>query len=881
MRLTPFLGHPPPWPAPDPAQWQALADTLPCDRETLVDMLWQLNAPASLQGLACLISTLPALVVTACEQGLLGQEHAQAWLAFQRTLSTRLEEWRDQTSFRARFPWIGRSSVRNLCEWHPYYAVLMVLGPLSPSAPDLVPLLLRCWVAAVEQYPAISSDQHEAIGRALRSLYDRRGPCPDLRLTPTLEDEAVAQALEDAVPEGTTVSRGQVDLLARVLRYEFSGSSRRGGGGGGGGGGVMRGALRLQHVAAFEEAGSDPETPDEEMRPLALRRVDVRTRRPRASEYDTEARGLAPGDAGDTQTYATLPREATLTLAETLDRVRQRVDKQSIAAELAMRTQPLGFRWDLLMPHEVGVFFVALDRLVSRAPVEDTDEARHLALLLMTMVSRGLDPEQAIDCRLAVLHADEPEPEELRDVLIARRPSKPRHPAQAQWYWRTCPRWVTGGAPIRPDLVRATSPVLRLPLPPPLAAFLDRVVAPDGKSTGVSQPLIRRPQRVMALLTGAGTAKGNSPRRGWCSTLNRLYGTRLSARRISRFFPRWALAHGALDGVSIAALRGQVDATSVTQAYYQHVDPELLAARFSRGWQKIIEETLPEIAADQVPAWLRTPWPAQHAMAFPGLAEGVGSRRVPTAAAVRQVVCWLQDGIQAARGRGHRWEDLVVQHNRYVLYTLHYLLWALGARAVRDPLPDPRLIDRGTGLVVLCDKSADDRYSTRLVYAPEDFLEHLGCYHDHLRQLAHHLALRQTEAYLRLMASQREWTASTRSAPGAHRLTTPFVECLGNGEWVPLTSEAATLARLPQALRLAPNSSRHYLRTYLAERGCPEDLIDAQLGHWHHGREPWGASSSLSPQSFAGYMRGYLGQMTGELGFKPLASPLRGSRSRP
>lgn len=889
MTLQSFTSMRPPWPVPDPGQWHELAATLSLDPEPLSELLWQINAPASLQGLQQALAALPTVLTSARDLALLDREQLRDWLGYLGELSARLEARLPTAAVSKKFPLITRQSVRYLCELHPYYAVLVVARYLSPTAPDLAPLLVRCWVAAVGQYASLRPDQHEVIGRALRSLYDRRGPCPDLRLTgtPAMDDEALAQALERAVPEGSRGNRAYVEVLARLLRENLAPSRRQGGGSGGGGGGVIRGGMRLQLVEVLDEGGDDPETPAGESPPSGCLSVDLRTRRPGGMAYETEARGLAPGDAGDTQTYASMPLERTRRLAETLDPLCQRVDKATIAAEIAMRAQNLGYRWDLLTPSELGVFFSEVDRLLQPASADDQDDARHLALLLMTMLSRGLDPAQALTCRVLVLGADDPEPVVTQDTLVARW-HDPRLPGTAgaamtaDWRWYTCPRLVTGGAPIQPELVRPTREVLCLPLPPPFASFFALALGPDGSAPGASRPLIRRSRQVLARLAGGRRptrVNGAAAPPSWCSHVNRRYGTRLTTQRISRYFQRRALARGDLDAVSVATIRGQADASAATQAYYQAVEPELLAAQQWAFWRQILAETLPEMAVDAVPAWLRVPWPAQPALALPGVAAGIGSRRVPTTEAVRRVVRWLQDGIEATRGRGDGWAAVVAAHNAYVLYSMHYLLWALGARALHEPLADPRLVDPGSNLVALCDKSAADGYSTRLIYAPDDFIDHLHKFHAHWELLAVQLALRKPAEHARYVASQRAWTARIRADASAERLPTLFVVFNPHQQLDALTSEAATIARMPQALRLAPNSARHYLRTYLIERGCPEALIDAQLGHVQHGREPWGISSSLAPLDFARYMRRYLNDLPRDLGFVPIPSPLvRGRR---
>ena len=47
--------------------------------------------------------------------------------------------------------------------------------------------------------------------------------------------------------------------------------------------------------------------------------------------------------------------------------------------------------------------------------------------------------------------------------------------------------------------------------------------------------------------------------------------------------------------------------------------------------------------------------------------------------------------------------------------------------------------------------------------------------------------------------------------------------------------------------RLPMNANRHFLRTNLIADNCPVEVVDAFLGHWEIGQEPWGRFSGLSP----------------------------------
>jgi hypothetical protein len=853
---------------PAPPYWDEVAGQLGLDPLVFASLLQQLDAPESLQGLLPVLSGLPLVLTAAHDLAVLDADGYVWWVAQTRELSRSLIECLRTEVFRRQFPRLNRSSPHALCESHPYYAVLVVLPRLSTSAPDLPALVVRCWRAALEQDEGMLPSQHTRIGLALRAIYDARGCRPMLHITADMDDDQVAAALARAAAGVGRTARDYVDALRRVLLRAYE-SSLGDAHGGGPGGGSMRGQARTTEIADFSEHGLDPDGPPEEVRPRLDFTAAARTRQAIVSVERIANLGLAPGDAGSTAAYASVPSDPLLSIAETLDRRRRRVDMRSVAADIAMRVQPLGYRWELPTPAELAIMLREIDRLLApKQPDEAAKLHRNLAVLLVTMLHRGMAPEAVLRCRLAVIGPEVAEPADERDILLLRlappRRKRDKPGAVERAYWRLRPRLVVGGAPIDSAAAEPTQEYLRLTLPPPLAAFYIAACRDEIDQWGQREtiPLVRQPERVLALLPD------------WCSSSNSRHGTRLTPQRISGFLARRAAADAGVDAVSVALIRGRTDVTSATQAYYQLSSPERLDADFAGFWRHVLEEARAEVE-DSAPAWLSAPWPRQQGLVLGGQ-SGVGSRKVPSRSTVRNTVAHLRRRVWSSaktyRSRGTP-ERLAEAHNAYALYTMHCILWSLAARGIRDPVPDLRHLDRRSGLVALCDKSAEDRYSTRLVWAPDGFFEHLEHYRKHLDALAERLLLYAPTQADRIQRSLVHWRDSASVETVPEGLPAVVVEII-DGKLVPLTAEDATGARMPLRLRLAANSSRHYLRTYLADVGCPDDLIDAQLGHWQHGREPWGASSSLAPVMFARAMSRYLGGVLADLGFRPVRSPL-------
>ena len=77
---------------------------------------------------------------------------------------------------------------------------------------------------------------------------------------------------------------------------------------------------------------------------------------------------------------------------------------------------------------------------------------------------------------------------------------------------------------------------------------------------------------------------------------------------------------------------------------------------------------------------------------------------------------------------------------------------------------------------------------------------------------------------------------------------------------------------LAEFLPLPANVHRRLLRTQLLKRQCPPEVVDAFLGHWYRGEEPWGEYSSFSYATFRQLLAHFLEPFLQELGFRAIRS---------
>ncbi|WP_171132467.1 hypothetical protein [Sphingomonas sp. ID1715] len=234
----------------------------------------------------------------------------------------------------------------------------------------------------------------------------------------------------------------------------------------------------------------------------------------------------------------------------------------------------------------------------------------------------------------------------------------------------------------------------------------------------------------------------------------------------------------------------------------------------------------------------------------------LGSRFIPTTAAVEGLRDKLIDEIRFCKpAREPR--QVASVHNAMLTYS--WMLWSLcvGGRRVKDPILHPRQIDPGTGFGLFRDKGYTpaatvallkettafrdnlESYKLRLVWAPGIVQRQLQAYCDHIEAL-----LTDPRLPERSQKSIKRWRDEDE-----HRL--PFFRLdrhlqakrLGAGQFEKM------LAGDPWYWPLPMNALRHYLRAELCGR-VSHEVVDALLGHWQIGAEPWWNGGALDPLLF-------------------------------
>ncbi|AHK79316.1 hypothetical protein M911_09345 [Ectothiorhodospira haloalkaliphila] len=215
---------------------------------------------------------------------------------------------------------------------------------------------------------------------------------------------------------------------------------------------------------------------------------------------------------------------------------------------------------------------------------------------------------------------------------------------------------------------------------------------------------------------------------------------------------------------------------------------------------------------------------------------------------------------------------LCEQHNWRTLYVGLALALGTGFRSVRTPVTDLTAVHEASQTMLLAEKDQWDGRHTRLVVLPEALVTLVKAYRRHLSQLF--LQFPVSFPLLLKVPATKNRDRSRYGSAGFHldlRRTLFFLAWQERGRWHPEEFTGATLKKHcdaiePDAWPVA-NAGRHFLRTYLTHQGVAATAINAQMGHWSYGEEPWTPHSAFDPVQFRNEVRPALDALMEQLGF--------------
>lgn len=218
----------------------------------------------------------------------------------------------------------------------------------------------------------------------------------------------------------------------------------------------------------------------------------------------------------------------------------------------------------------------------------------------------------------------------------------------------------------------------------------------------------------------------------------------------------------------------------------------------------------------------------------------LGSRYAPSMDQLHRLTSRLAAPLQ--RPARHKRRDWVETHNAITLHTCLMGLFAAGFRPVARLIPSSRGIDPVTGFLIIDDKPLADNFKSRLLWMPTALREQLAHYEAHLEILRSKIAIAADPIPFLIEPSHAQI-----------RLTPRIIRSV--------VRDALGYSRA--------NAGRHFLRTQLRGK-LSSEVLNALLGHWLAGEEPWGEKSGLDPLAYRRELSLHLDPLIQKAGWEPL-----------
>lgn len=333
------------------------------------------------------------------------------------------------------------------------------------------------------------------------------------------------------------------------------------------------------------------------------------------------------------------------------------------------------------------------------------------------------------------------------------------------------------------------------------------------------------------------------------SELSKQTGGHFTKARIRNVLPR-RLYHRIGDLAQVALGLNYRHPLADTALHYLSVDAKVVTAQVQVTADELRQSVIAELDAAQI----QTNKVVLHTQAA-NENTLVGSPIDPLPETIWQVRISFQQLVKDARKNVLTDDYRIMLHNAFASYVHCMLRFATGVRDVGEPLPRWNRINLTRQLIILSDKDDASSYSSRVLPLATMLVQQLEYWRIYIDLLG---------PQLRVHGVGVEEYASM-SAPIIF-----YLKRKKSGLEVVNSQNAKIRESIESHLnwfKLPWNCNRHYLRSCLVERGCKSEYIDAFMGHWNHGREPWGAYSALPAAQIISELRPHLDAVLESAGF--------------
>ena len=500
--------------------------------------------------------------------------------------------------------------------------------------------------------------------------------------------------------------------------------------------------------------------------------------------------------------------------------VAELLSHEGMLAHIARSRQFLPFGYNLLTQYELanllfGVtdeFLFCRERIRNAPGQEQTQIRRRLEALLVLhlMLWFGRSFEDCKKLRIAERNA---RPSSVLELVLADEAG----PAEFRFFAPT-PDYAAEELLPR-DAVRASQPTISVPDMVGAAALVMAIrdLSPVN-GPAVITCKIKDVEREIRILLGE--LGGADPR--------------YTMHKVRSYLHRQIIADSQ-DVVAATMLSGMPCISANTALYYSQYSINYLRRLYCQSVQRVLAAVYATVGLEA---------PSASISVVPEVA--VGARNCLRLVTVKSNLDALLAVLRKRPRKGL--QQLVHWHNCLSLWTVQMFFMATGCRAIRDPLKQEDEFISPGGHGALGDKGSDDGHMSRLVVLTDLLRRQLKAY----------------KAHCRAITGQLELHAPAPTNGFFLRLTDDG--CLSYEEIRPLHIKAV-MRQIEGFTPHAVNAFRKFLRTELAERGCPPETLSALMGHWLSGEEPQDIYSSFCPRTYVQGLHTYLLSLMRELGW--------------
>ena len=514
---------------------------------------------------------------------------------------------------------------------------------------------------------------------------------------------------------------------------------------------------------------------------------------------------------------------------------------RNVKAKLSMLNQRLKNRWEVLSIYEISSCLTAITDLV-----ESKEESVYLpkgvqpielAALLTTLFWLGQRVEDAVKF---LLYTHSPGAKDKASGFVAMKGSR--------GYW-----WMTPATPLRSRLpddkqrIQACQTVSHVSL-----------CSEIGIEQTISEYIVQEHGNRSKFLFSKKLDTYQEMISKFISLVNSRHATRLTANRISDYLFDAVERHPGADLTTAMYIVGREHFLGRNPSYYSAIPKQKL--------QSIYQEVCKSI---QDCHFIERPREGQIrinselATRLQRGSEYIGSPFCPKSETVQGLVVALKESLAKATGAPTSILKLLRMHNSMTRYTAFMIAYGTGFRAVRDPFLSAAAVDWKSGFAAISDKDNEDGYNSRLIWIPPDCLQQLKLFKEHQQNLLCRLSVLIPNISSRLKDRRR-------LAPGRFMFYAMSGDDSGKYLAKPLSPKLLG-QKLRDVFALPINANRHYLRSTMLARGCPVEVINAFMGHFERGEEPWGKFSGLSPIAYRNALDHFLTPLMRDDGWAPMS----------